>query len=184
MCSSDLGLEAAPPLAAQEHHEWIACYEADPKTRTASPYQPEVTLKRGARLKAALTEIVRIGNESYYRVSECEAEPRAQDLYVRKSDCLETTPEKTPLYAVTRKNLFLYQVAGAGAAGNPIFQRARTKLAANTRLQISGVHKLGPSDPGNGEISDGKHRYYLITHCPGQSSAQGLFVRSNLVDKA
>ena len=178
-------LEAAPTWAVPEPGEVILCYEVDLKTKTALPYQPEVALKRGMRMKVSLTEIARIEAELFHRVMVCEDEPRAQELYVRKSDCLETSREKAPQFVQAKKAVSLYRLAGAGADGKPQFKRTKVKLEAGMKAQVSGVHQLTQDDAGDGVVSlDGKKGYYLIIACPGRSSAQGLFVRTEAVRPA
>jgi hypothetical protein len=174
-------LEAAPGFTTHPHRDWILAYETDLKTRTAKVYEPTVELRRGYRMKVALAEIVRVEGETYHRVLECEDEPLAQDLFVRKNECIETTREKTPLFVNMAKTRLLFRLVGADDEGKPIFRKSKVKLFTDTRLQVSGVHKIGPADAGDGLVSDGKYNYYLILNCPGQTNAKGLFVRADQV---
>jgi hypothetical protein len=177
-------LEAAPILALQDHRDVILCYEVDVKSRTAAPYQPDVVLKRGTRLKVSLAETARLGTDVYHRVLECEAEPRAQDLFVRKSDSLEITQEKKPVYVLAKKTVTLYRLDGLDDSGLPRFKRTRVKLDAGSKIQVSSLHKLTQADAGNGIVSaGGKKNYHLIVD-PVYPSALGLFVRTNVVKAA
>jgi hypothetical protein len=176
-----LWLEAAPPLqAAPEQCETIQCYNVDPRTQVAELYQPEVPLHRGMLLKVSQSSLVKVGDETYYQVTECETEPRAIDLYVRKSESFDITQEKEPLFAQTLQATVPYTLIGLGARGKPRFRPLKRLIPAGTKLRLSSLHRLQASDPGDGLLGpDARGRTYrLILDCPGRSSLNGLFVRT------
>jgi hypothetical protein len=54
-------------------------------------------------------------------------------------------------------------------------------LSAGTELRLSSMHTLGGTEPGDGLIGPdaGGHNYRLILDCPGRSSVNGMFVRTD-----
>jgi hypothetical protein len=177
---ASLWLEAAPPLGTPEtHREAIQCYTVDSRSRQAEAYEPEVALPRGTLLKASLTHLVRLGDETYYPVTECESEPRAQELYVRKSECIDITSEQEPYLVQVQQETTPYTLVGLGARGKPRFRPVKRLIPAGTKLRVSSKHKLIESGPGDGVLGpDARGRTYrLIVDCPGRSSVNGLFVR-------
>jgi hypothetical protein len=174
-------LEAAPPLRCENHSEYIACYLVDPKTKTASAYQPEVPLRRGTVMKVSISELVKIGEETYYPVSECQAEPRAVELHVRASEAFDLRQEKEPRFVKAGGRQQLYELTGADASGRPQLKPVDIHLLEGTRLRISTIHRLSDADPGDGMLTDGQNTYALILECPSRSSVNGLFVQADEV---
>jgi hypothetical protein len=175
-------LEAAPPLHCEEHSEKILCYWIDPKSKTASVYEPKVLLRRGTIMKASVSELVKIGAETYYPVSECQADPRAVELYVRGSEAIDLSQEKEPLFTTAGSDQQLFELKCADASGKPQFLPVDIHLLDDTRLRISTVHRLSEADPGDGTITDGQNTYRLILECPSRSSLNGLFIRQDPVN--
>jgi hypothetical protein len=67
-----------------------------------------------------------------------------------------------------------------GARGKPRFRPLKRLIPAGTKLRLSSLHRLQASDPGDGLLGpDARGRTYrLILDCPGRSSLNGLFVRT------
>lgn len=178
-----LWLESAPKLKAGEYRDEIVCYSVNPRSRMAEMYQPEVALRRGTLLKVSQTSLVKTDEDTFYQVTECESEPRAIELFIRKSESIDITQEREPVYVALRQEAHPYALKGLDKAGKPSFQQVERLIPAETRLRVSSQHKLFESDAGDGILgpdSEG-YTYRLILDCPGRSSVNGLFVRTDQI---
>jgi len=67
-------------------------------------------------------------------------------------------------------------------AGKPIMQirEPRVQLFQGDRFSVSGTHKVGDKDPGDGTvIATGGIKFYLIVDCPPNRDAEGLYIRDS-----
>jgi hypothetical protein len=72
-------------------------------------------------------------------------------------------------------------------AGKPIMEirEPRVQLFRGDRLRVSGVHKAGEKDPGDGTvIGTGGIEYYFVVDCPTKREAEGLYVKQSDVTVA
>jgi hypothetical protein len=178
----EIQVEVAPLLAPGR---WItvSCYELALDGQSMSVYQPPVVLKRGLRLTVNKTGRIECAGQAYYPVTRCDAEPRAQDLYIPCDEVIEA-PEDSTLPVKVREDLELYRISGIDLRGRPVFEPAGAHLVTGTRLRVSTIQHIGPDAPGGGlVVGQGRRRYYLIQSCPRVHSVEGLFVMASQVKK-
>jgi hypothetical protein len=170
-------VEIAPLLSPNYAPQAAACYEISPTSGDANRYLPEVNISRGVRLAVCKDETVQMGGALYYPVTQCAAEPRAEGLYLRAADLLETGENGT-LPRTTRKDIVLYRLEGCDHILRATFAPGEASLVQGTALHVSSVHCIGPKDPGGGVVraKNGQH-FYLIIECGHKPSAEGWFVR-------
>ncbi len=170
-------VEVQPRFSFIYHTESILCYSLEAEGGNAFVYQPEVSLKRGLQLSVDKYDPAIIGEQTYYQVTRCDLEPRAEGLYVRQGDVLELSEGETGKTVVTISDLGLKEISPWNLLGKPILRSVDTKISSGTTLRVSGIHKVSKADKGDGVIDVvGKIDYYLIVDCPTNSSVVGLCV--------
>jgi hypothetical protein len=176
----EVPVEIAPQLASPFLGDSATCYELNPATGSLAQYQPQVLLKRGAQLRISKGESQSDGTQPFYLVTACKDDPRAEGLYIRAAEVLDL-PENSASQALRAKaDIPLFRICALDEKGRPLFEETGAVLGLGTKLLASMVQKAGADDLGNGVIhSQGHQAYYLVTTCPRQSSAEGLFVRKN-----
>jgi hypothetical protein len=177
-------VETVPALTPAFAFDSAACYEPDPETGEMQPYKPGVMLRRGTRLRVNKAAATDSGGETYYPVSLCSAEPRAEALYIRAIETIAVPETGDSLPFQAKVDLPLFRICGVNEKGRPVFEESGAKLAEGTRLRVSAVQKAGPGDLGNG-IVRGKRRqaYFLVSDCPRRPSAEGAFVKKTSLRK-
>lgn len=170
-------VEVQPRFSFLWHRESILCYTPETSEGKALVYQPEVSLGRGLRLFVDKSNPAIIDQHTYYRVTRCDLEPRAEGLNIRQADVLELPEGITgkPVEAISQ--LELQRISPWNLIGKPIMRPVEVKIPTGTQLRVSGVHKVSHADKGDGVIDAlGRQDYYLIVDCPINSNAVGYFV--------
>ena len=182
----EVSVEAVPTLQQVDHQEWILCYEQDPATGSLQVYQPKVELRRGTILNIDKAGAVHGGNgfnpagmqDLYYQVLSCEAEPRAQDLYVSGSEIIEAQGENASVPVKALAGICLWTITSMDESGRPVLQAVEGMVAKGTMFRLSTVHKVSEHDQGDGLVhSDDGQVYHLIVACPRNYTHEGYFIR-------
>lgn len=170
-------MEVAPPLKRRAYKDWIGCMQWDMLQDKMVEYSPEVRLPRGTRLMIDRGMAIRFGKTTYYPVTECKLEPRAEGLYVRSGHIIEAPEQSGSKPVRLKRDTLLRKVLREGNDNTVILGEVDIFLPAGTRCRVSTVHGAGAKDQGDGLIhaSDGE-QYFLIIDCPRRISAQGLLV--------
>jgi hypothetical protein len=184
-------LQSALPAGSRET---VPIFEYDPLTRSLQVYQPAessmlIALRRGTRLWVSMNDEVGSGAERYYRIIRCEAEPRAQDFYIRAGEVIELPEDGSSKPVSTPTTLRLWTIASVNGQGKPVMadvkvQGKPVQIMAGARFQVSTVQKFSPAAlpaalPGDvgGLLKDAQGKSYaLVLECPSRSSAAGFFV--------
>ncbi len=176
--AAEYWMETVPTLSPSSFTEQTACYETDPKTGAMIPYSPAVFLKRGTRLRVNKDEAQPSGGETYFPITQCDAEPRAESLYIRAAEVIDVPPADASRAFKAKADIPLSRICGVDEKGRPVFENCETGLARETKVRVSLLQKAGPGDLGDGVIrGKGRQAYYLILDCPRRGSAASLFVR-------
>lgn len=177
-----VSMEVVPPLRRRAHTDWIECMQWDMLQEKIIEYSPEVQLQRGMRLGIDRSMAIQSGKITYYPVTECRLEPRAEGLYVRSDYVIEAPEASGSIPVRLKRDVHLRGVLRGSRDGTAILESGDVFLPGGTRFRVSTVHRAGAKDVGDGLIiaSDGEP-YYLIVDCPRRISAQGLFVPMNEV---
>ena len=191
---ADTIVEAMPEMRPAQHREWILCYEVDAAKKNAKVFQPRVEVARGVRLHVTTKKSVKIGRFTYYKVIQCDEEPRAQGLYVRSAHVnkilkkhykrrpdgvLELPKENSSRPVETADRLNLRKITRGNNVGKPVMQPSGVKLSAGTVFRVSTVHRTTSSDAGDGVLdTDGPDHYLMITECPSRPNAKGMFTQT------
>jgi len=180
----DSPVEVAPSLAAGKHKDWILCYRVDPAKKKAVVYKPKVMLARGMQLRVVKSSAVKIGKRTYYQVSRCDDEPRAEERYIRKDSVIDL-PKGQVSRPVEAKGVFnLRRITSGNRKVKPVMGPTGIKLMDGTPFRISTVHKVTTADSGDGVIdADGIPDYYLIVKSPRKGRAKGLFIQTQAVNR-
>lgn len=191
---ADAIVEAMPEIRTTQHREWILCYDVDITKKVARVFQPRVEVARGVRLHVSTNEPVKIGKFTYYKVIQCDEEPRAQTHYVRSDHLskvhekhykrrpdgsLELPKENSSRPVETLEQLNLRKITNGNNVGKPVMYPSGLKLSAGTVFRVSTVHRSTSSDAGDGVLdTDGPVDYLMITECPSRPSAKGMFTQT------
>jgi hypothetical protein len=191
---ADTIVEAMPEIRTAQHREWILCYEFDAAKKVPRVFQPRVEVARGVRLHVSTKKSVKVGKFTYYKVIQCDEEPRAQGLYVRSAHVskihekhykrrpdggLELPKENSSRPVETLEPLNLRKITNGNNVGKPIMYPSGVKLSAGTVFRVSTVHRVTSSDAGDGVLdTNGPDHYLLITECPSRPSAKGMFTQT------
>lgn len=171
MFREEVEVEAAP-LTEPER---LVLYEARPAGMQI--YQPEVSLQRGAHCIVSKSDAQEQDGEQYYLVTDCPAEPRAQDLYVRAREVIEVA-QASPRCFTAKRYAPLFRLERIDARGLPVFQPAHRTLREGAQAWVSTIHRAGAADLGDGVVRGQRRaRYYLIVACDEMPDRQGYFVR-------
>lgn len=179
-------VEIAPILRPVDHQELALCYQLQPGGKEISIYQPHVQIKRGTRPAITRLNAVQVADQMYFRIVRCDAEPRAQDLYIDAREIIDVPETGASAPVQARHETHLWRISGSDYANRPIFQPIDAALPADTRLRISTIHTANPAimPAKNGAIkSSGKRQFFLVHACPRFASAEGLFVQVSDVRK-
>jgi hypothetical protein len=141
---ADAIVEAMPEIRTTQHREWILCYDVDITKKVARVFQPRVEVARGVRLHVSTKEPVKIGKFTYYKVIQCDEEPRAQALYVRSDHVskvhakhykrrpdgsLELPKENSSRPVETLEQLNLRKITNGNNVGKPVMYPSGLKLS-------------------------------------------------------
>ncbi len=175
--SLEVMVEVQPRFSFLWHKEHVLCYSVEPEGENAYVYQPEVSLRRGLQLSVDKSNPAMIGDQTYYQVTRCDLEPRAEGLYVRQEDILELPEGESTKPVVTISELDLKEISPWNLIGKPVMRSVDVKISSGTSLFASKAHKISKADKGDGVIDAiGRIDYYLIVDCPTNSSVVGLCV--------
>jgi hypothetical protein len=177
-------VETAPRLTPVFEDDSAACYELNPDTGEMALYQPEVRLKRGLELRINKGKSQVVSGETFYPIKACSADPRAEELYINAAEVFDLPESGANLALRAKTDTPLFRICAVDEKGRPVFEETGAVLSAETKLRASALQKAGPGDRGDGIIhGKGRQAYYLVTDCPRQGSAAGLFVRKGDVRK-
>jgi hypothetical protein len=170
-------VEVQPRFSFLWHKERVLCYSVEHEGENAIVYQPEVSLRRGLQLSVEKSNPAMIGNQTYYLVTRCALEPRAEGLYVRQEDILVLPEGESTKPVVTISELDLKEISPWNLIGKPVMRSVDVKISSGTSLFASKAHKISKADKGDGVIDAiGRIDYYLIVDCPTNSRVVGLCV--------
>jgi hypothetical protein len=163
--------------------------------------RPPIKFEVGARLNVSANHkesahdagdgLVNARDGVYLRISEYQADRRAQSLFVRLNDVADLDGGKWVIAhpQVTRINPQFLR--GRDLKGKPFFapakqaDRQEMQIPAGARFRVSTSHTESDKDAGDGVIlSTGREAFYLILECPSVPQAAGYYTETRKVVEA
>lgn len=123
------------------------------------------------------------GDDLYYMILDCPAQPKARGLYIKQNETAELGKMRSGVVKALEKGgkINLQYMRERNKAFVPLMmlpkEGERIQLAPGTRLQVSATHRDSIKDSGNGVIiSDGGLQFYLVLECEQTPQAAGYYI--------